>query len=98
MDGHQQARRPDFATTFQPASVLDHPGVTKPAGGVARTIAFARSLRGSAVVLAIFVFGLQAAMPEGRRPSDLIGGFHGATETAEIKAKQEANVDYERRI
>ena len=50
------------------------------------------------VVLAIVVFGLQAAMPEGRRPSDLIGGFHGSTETAELKAKQEATAAYERAL
>jgi hypothetical protein len=37
-------------------------------------------------------------MPEGRRPSDLIGSFHGATESAEMKAKQEAAVEFERRM
>jgi hypothetical protein len=62
---------------------------------VARAIAFARGLSGKAVVLAVVVFGLQAAMPEGRRPSDAIGGFHGSTESAEIKAKQQASVDFQ---
>jgi hypothetical protein len=98
MPDDQQRPGPSFNTTFQPASVLDHPGVTKPNGGVARAIAFARGISGKAVVLAVVVFGLQAAMPEGRRPSDLIGGFHGNTESAEIKAKQEAAAEFERRM
>jgi hypothetical protein len=65
---------------------------------VARAIAFARGLSGKAVVLAVAVFAFQAAMPEGRRPSDLIGSFHGNTESAEIKAKQEASAEFERRM
>jgi hypothetical protein len=98
MDGHQQARRPDFSTSFPPASVLDHPGVSKPAGGVARAIAFARGMSGKAVLLAGGVFILQAFMPHGSKPSDLIGSFHGATESAEITAKQPATVEYERKL
>ena len=93
MDGHQQHR----PGPLQPASGLDHPGVTKPAGGVARAIAFARGMSGKAVVLALACFVLQAAMPEGRKPSDLIGSFHGDTESAEMKAKQEAATEYERK-
>jgi hypothetical protein len=72
------------------------PGVTKPAGGMARAIAFARGLSGKAVVLALGVFVLQAAMPEGRRPSDAIGSLHGLIDSAEMKAKQPAATDYER--
>jgi hypothetical protein len=94
----QQRPGPSFNTTFQPASVLDHPGVTKPAGGVARAIAFVRGLSGKAMVLGIVVVGLQAVMPPGSKPSDLIGGLHGATESAELKAKQETTTEYERRM
>jgi hypothetical protein len=94
MDGHQQQR----PGPLQPASGLDHPGVTKPNGGVARAIAFARGMSGKAVVLAVVVFGLQAVMPPGSKPSDLIGSFHGSTESAEVKAKQEATTEYERRM
>lgn len=97
-DGSQQNPRTSFNTTFQPASVLDHPGVTKPNGGVARAIAFARGMSGKAVVLALGVFALQAVMPPGSKPSDLIGSFHGSTETAEIRAKQQAAAEYERRL
>src|SRR5690349_5028688 len=97
-DGQQQRPGPSFNTTFQPASVLDHPGVTKPNGGVSRAIAFARGMSGKAVVLAVVVFGLQALMPPGSKPSDLIGSFHGSTETAEIKAKQEAQTEFERML
>lgn len=66
--------------------------------GVARALAFARGLSGKAFILALVVLGLQALMGEGRRPSDLIGGFHGATESAELKAKQAASVEYERQM
>jgi hypothetical protein len=97
-DGNQQNPRTSFNTTFQPASILDQPGVTKPNGGVSRAIAFARGLSGKAVVLAVAVFGFQALMPAGSKPSDLIGSFHGNTESAEIKAKQEATTDFERRM
>jgi hypothetical protein len=98
MDGHQQARRPDSPTAFQPASVLDHPAMTKPAGGVARAIAFARGMSGKAVALTFGVFVLQAAMPAGSKPSDLIGSFHGNTESAELTAKQPVATDYERNM
>jgi hypothetical protein len=98
-DGHQQqGPRASFNTAFQPASVLDHPGVTKPNGGVSRAIAFARGMSGKAVVLAGGVFILQAVMPAGSKPSDLIGSFHGGTESAEIKAKQQAQAEYERKL
>src|SRR5689334_5048878 len=89
---HSQQQQP-FHNTHGP--VFDHPGVNKPAGGVARAIAFARGLSGKAVVLAVVVFGLQAFMPPGSKPSDLIGSFHGSTEKAEIEAKKTATVRYE---
>ena len=100
-DGQQD--RPYTHTSANPQSIAPQgfniPGAAaRPAGGVARAIAFARGLSRQAVLLAIAVFVLQAVMPEGRRPSDLIGSFHGSTETAEIRAKQEAAVDYERRM
>jgi hypothetical protein len=96
--GQQQRPGTSFNTTFQPASVLDNPGVTKPNGGVARAIAFARGMSGKAVMLAGGVFLLQAFMPPGSKPSDLIGSFHGATESAELTAKQPTATEYERRM
>jgi len=100
-DGHQD--RPYTHPFANPQTLTPQgfniPGAdARPAGGVARAIAFARGISGKAVMLALGVFALQAVMPEGRRPSDLIGSFHGSTETAEIRAKQEAAVDYERRM
>lgn len=100
-DGHQGDRPPfssPFQSSFQSPPVLNHPGVTKPNGGVARAIALARGLSGKAAVLVVIVFGLQAVMPAGSKPSDLIGSFHGKTETAEILAKQKATVKYERDV
>jgi hypothetical protein len=76
---------------------LNVPGA-RPAGGVARAIAFARGLSGKAVVLAVVVFGLQAIMPAGSKPSDLIGSLHGLTEKAELQAKQETAAAYERAL
>src|ERR1700674_5586920 len=88
--------RPPHPQTSASPQAFNIPGATNPAGGVARAIAFVRGLSGKAVALAFGVFVLQAVMPEGRRPSDAIGGFHGATESAEIKAKQKATTEYER--
>jgi hypothetical protein len=85
-DGQQDRRfTPSNPQTISPQP-FNIPGAdARPAGGVARAIAFARGLSSKAVMLAISVFVLQAVMPEGRRPSDLIGSFHGSTETAEIR-------------
>jgi hypothetical protein len=98
MDGHQQGDRPNFSTTFQPASILDHPGVTKPAGGVARAMAFVKGMSRKAFILMGVVGFLQFVMPEGWKPSDIIGGFHGNTEKAELLAKQEVAAEYERTL
>jgi hypothetical protein len=95
MDGHQQGNRPDFSSTFQPASVLDHPGVTKPAGGVARAMTFAKGMSRKAFILMGVVAFFQYVMPDNLKPSNIIGGFHGMTESAELKAKQPAAAEYE---
>jgi hypothetical protein len=82
-------------TSTQPFNI---PGATNPAGGMARAIAFVRGLSGKAVVLACGVFFLQSVMPEGWRPSDLIGATHGLTEKAEMTVKGDAAADYERKL
>jgi hypothetical protein len=99
-DGHQ-----DRSFNYTPpnpqnisAQPFNIPGATKPAGGVNRAINFVRGLSGKAVVFGVVVFGLQAVMPQGSKPSDLIGSFHGATESAELKAKQETAAEYERKL
>lgn len=81
-----------------PGPVLNQPPFTKPAGGVAGIVGLIRTLTVSSVGLAVIVFGFQAVMPVGSKPSDLIGSFHGSTETAELKAKQEAAAEYERKL
>src|SRR4051794_5897605 len=98
MDGHQQGQRPDFSSTFQPAAILDHPGVTKPAGGVARAMTFAKGMSRKAFILMGVVAFLQYVMPEEFKPSNIIGGFHGNTEKAELQAKQDASAEYERAV
>jgi hypothetical protein len=73
-DGHQGDRRPFTPSPSQPQTgaspqAFNIPGATNPAGGVARAIGFVRSLSGKAVVLAVVVFGFQALMPAGSKPS-----------------------------
>jgi hypothetical protein len=99
-DGNQGpfTYKPPNPQTSTSPQAFNIPGATNPAGGVARAIAFVRGLSGKAMVLGLVVVGLQAVMPEGHRPSDLIGGFHGATESAELKAKQETAAEYERKL
>jgi hypothetical protein len=83
-------------TGFQPqAQPLAMPTGLPPqqqATGVARALAFMRGMSGKAVVLAIAVFGLQAIMPAGSKPSDLIGSFHGGTRSAELDTERAAQV------
>jgi hypothetical protein len=101
-DGHQGDRpftpSPPHPQTSTSPQAFNIPGATNPAGGVARAIGFVRSLSGKAVVLAVVVFGFQALMPAGSKPSDLIGSFHGDTEKAELKAKQSTAAEYERAL
>src|SRR5437763_1268007 len=97
-DGNQGPftyRGPQSETSSQAFNI---PGATKPAGGVDRAIAMARTLTLSSIGLAFGVFILQAVMPAGSKPSDLIGSFHGQTVSAELKAQQETATEYERRM
>lgn len=98
MDRHQQGNRTDFSPAFQPPSILDHPGVTKPAGGVARAMAFAKAMSRKAFILMGVIAFFQYVMGDGWKPSDIIGGFHGMTETAELRAKKEMAAEYERKL
>jgi hypothetical protein len=99
-DGNQGpfTYRPPHPQTSTSPQAFNIPGATNPAGGVARAIAFVRGLSGKALVMGIVVVGLQAVMPEGRRPSDLIGGFHGDLDSAQMKATQKAKVEYDRAV
>lgn len=66
------------------------PTVQQPTG-VARTYAWVKTLTLSSIGLAVIVFVLQAIAPAGGKPSDLIGGFHGATRSAELDAERRAH-------
>src|SRR5258708_38909213 len=83
-------------TSSQP--FFNNPGVTKPAGGVARAMAFAKGMSRKAFILMGVIAFFQYVMPDDLKPSSLIGGFHGATESAELKAKKEVAADYARRL
>jgi hypothetical protein len=74
------------------------PGVTNPAGGVARALNFAKGMSRKAFVLVGVVAVAQWGLPENWKPSTIIGSFHGNTESAEGKAKQPATTEFERRV
>lgn len=78
---------------FQPTPTPPPPGsFGAKLTGAARGLAFTRAISGKAFLLAGGVFLLQAVMPEGSKPSNLIGSFHGSTESAEMDAKRVALV------
>jgi hypothetical protein len=74
------------------------PGVTNPAGGVARALNFAKGMSRKAFVLVGVVAVAQWGLPENWKPSTIIGSFHGNTESAELKAKQPATTEFERKV
>jgi hypothetical protein len=86
--GPQENFRP-FHSTLAPTGL---PPQSQAATGIDRALKFARSLTTQGIVLAAFVFGLQATMKEGNRPSDLIGGFHGSTTAAQLDAERRAQM------
>jgi flagellar motility protein MotE (MotC chaperone) len=58
-----------------------------------RTINLMSRAGGMTIVATVVVFGLQAVMPAGSKPSDLIGAFHGGTTAATLNAERGAQVD-----
>jgi hypothetical protein len=60
---------------------------------VARTLALMSKASLMPILLVIVVCGLQAIMPAGSRPSDLIGAFHGGTTAATLNAERQAQVN-----
>lgn len=97
-DGTPNFRPQGHQHFSQPPPGAHMPGATRPAGGLDRFIGLVKTFTVSSIGLAVIVFGFQAVMPEGRRPSDLIGSFHGSTESAELKVKQETAAAYERAV
>jgi hypothetical protein len=65
-------------------------------GAVARFFAVAKALAGYGFVLMFFVMAGEKLLAPEYKPSTLMGRFAGATETAEIGAKQQAAVEYAR--
>jgi hypothetical protein len=90
---HPQGQQP-FG---QPPPGAHMPGGTQVTGGLDRLVGLVKTFTVSSIGLAAIVFGLQAAMPEGHRPSDVFGSFNGSLDSAEIKAKQDATVEFDRR-
>jgi hypothetical protein len=99
MQQQGQQNQPTPNTTFphqQFMTMQPQPAIQR--GGVARALAFAKGLSGKTVALTVIVIAAQGFLPEGRRPSDIIGSFHGNTEKAEMAAKQDKAVEYEQQM
>jgi hypothetical protein len=95
-DGNQGAFASRPAAPFPQAFHI--PGATNPAGGLNRFIALAMTLTVSSVGLAVIVLLLQAYMPAGSKPSDLIGSLHGGIENTEMTVKRDTATEYERQM
>jgi hypothetical protein len=95
-DGNQGAFASRPAAPFPQA--FNIPGATNPAGGLNRFIALAMTLTVSSVGLAVIVLLLQAYMPAGSKPSDLIGSLHGGIENTEMTVKRDTATEYERQM
>jgi hypothetical protein len=75
----------------QPGSIPARPAV-------ARAMTFARVLSAKAGLVALVVIAAELAMPPEFKPSFMLGKFHGSIDAAEILAKQEEQVEFERRL
>jgi hypothetical protein len=65
-------------------------------GAIARFFAVAKALAGYGFVLMFFVMVAERVLAPEYKPSTQMGRFAGATETAEIAAKQQAAVEFAR--
>lgn len=75
------------ATQHQPMSFGAPP---PPPPAIARAVAMLRSFSFGAFGLAALVLVLESYGPEGHRPSDLIGSFHGRTTQVTLDAERDA--------
>jgi hypothetical protein len=96
-DGNQGPftyRPPQTDTSPQP--FFNSPGAGQQPSALSRALALGKKLTLGGLALGGILYFGDATLPEHLKPSNLLGGFHGRVETAEIKAKQETTIQFER--
>jgi hypothetical protein len=93
-DGEFRPRPPQQGET-SPHPFFNFPGAAQPSA-LSRAIALAKKLTFGGLVLGGILYFGDATLPESLKPSTLLGGFHGRVETADINAKQEKVIQFER--
>jgi hypothetical protein len=94
-DGEFRTRPPQQGET-SPQPFFNIPGAAQQPPAIARAIALAKKLTFGGLVLGGILYFGDATLPDYLKPSTLLGGFHGRVETADIKAKQETAIQFER--
>lgn len=90
-----QARGPDHsAFTQQPYGAGQPVPPVPPAGGIAKSLRYLRGLVPGTVFLLLAAAVAEYALPYDHKPSTVLGRFSGAHDTAELRAKQEAQAEY----
>ena len=69
------------------------PGQMPQQSGALRALAFARRLSGGAIVLAGGIYLMQASLPAGWKPSDVIGGFEGGIHSSTWDVERRAQAE-----
>jgi hypothetical protein len=93
-DGEFRPRPPQQGEA-SPQPFFNIPGTAQPPA-LSRAIALAKKLTFGGLVLGGILYFGDATLPDHLKPSTLLGGFHGRVETAEINAKQEKAIQFER--
>ena len=93
-DGEFRPRPPQQGEA-SPQPFFNVPGAAQPPA-LSRAIALAKKLTFGGLVLGGILYFGDATLPESLKPSTLLGGFHGRVETADINAKQEKVIQFER--
>src|SRR4051812_8307538 len=72
-------------------------GDPPPPGALQRVLRLARGTTLLTIALSSVIVALQFVMPEGNKPGEWIGSFHGSIEAADATTKKDALVELARR-
>jgi hypothetical protein len=86
--------RPPQQTDTSPQPFFSFPGAAQPSA-LSRALALGKKLTFGGLALGGILYFGDATLPEHLKPSNLLGGFHGRVETADIKAKRDTSIRYE---
>lgn len=92
-DGNQAAFNYRPADPFPQG--FNIPGAVQPSA-LSRALALGKKLTFGGLALGGILYFGDATLPDYLKPSTLLGGFHGRVETADINAKQEKAIQFER--